>query len=60
MRMSKGKREEEEMDMTPMVDVTFLLLIFFMVTAAFSVQKVIEVPAPQEQEASTNAPAQQG
>ncbi|MEX0818071.1 MAG: biopolymer transporter ExbD, partial [Pirellulaceae bacterium] len=30
----KGKIEETEMDMTPMVDVTFLLLIFFMVTAA--------------------------
>tara|TARA_R110002111_G_scaffold250210_1_gene314412 strand:+ start:132 stop:608 length:477 start_codon:yes stop_codon:yes gene_type:complete len=34
----------QEMDMTPMVDVTFLLLIFFMVTAAFSLQKSIEMP----------------
>ena len=34
-------REEEELDMTPMVDVTFLLLIFFMVTASFSLQKSI-------------------
>ncbi|HIF31309.1 MAG: biopolymer transporter ExbD [Pirellulaceae bacterium] len=38
---------EAEMDMTPMVDVTFLLLIFFMVTAAFTVQKTIEVPKPE-------------
>jgi biopolymer transport protein ExbD len=30
--------------MTPMVDVTFLLLIFFMVTAAFSMQKSIAMP----------------
>lgn len=45
----------EDMDMTPMVDVTFLLLIFFMVTAAFSVQKSFPRPAPQEQEPSTNA-----
>ncbi len=44
---------EAELDMTPMVDVTFLLLIFFMVTAAFSMQKSLEVPAPQEEEAST-------
>jgi biopolymer transport protein ExbD len=36
----------EEMDLTPMVDVTFLLLIFFMITASFNVQKSIEVPAP--------------
>jgi len=39
-----------EMDMTPMVDVTFLLLIFFMVTAAFSLQKSLEVPPPDQQE----------
>jgi biopolymer transport protein ExbD len=49
------EREETEMDMTPMVDVTFLLLIFFMVTAAFSLQKSIEVPTPSSEEASTNA-----
>ena len=43
---------DDELDMTPMVDVTFLLLIFFMVTAAFSLQKSLEVPTPdREQEA---------
>lgn len=36
----------DEMDLTPMVDVTFLLLIFFMVTASFSIQKSIAVPPP--------------
>lgn len=40
----RPKREDEELDMTPMVDVTFLLLIFFMVTASFSLQKSIEMP----------------
>ena len=34
----------DELDMTPMVDVTFLLLIFFMVTASFSLQKSLPVP----------------
>ncbi len=38
------------MDMTPMVDVTFLLLIFFMVTAAYSLQKSLEMPNPDRQE----------
>ncbi|MGB7345374.1 MAG: biopolymer transporter ExbD [Pirellulaceae bacterium] len=33
-------------DMTPMVDVTFLLLIFFVVTASFQLQKAIDVPRP--------------
>ena len=37
---------DDEMDLTPMVDVTFQLLIFFMVSASFSLQKTIEVPTP--------------
>jgi biopolymer transport protein ExbD len=44
--------EDEEMDLTPMVDVTFLLLIFFMITAAFALQKSLEVPPMQEDEAA--------
>lgn len=48
-------RNDDELDMTPMVDVTFLLLIFFMITAAFALQKVLTVPpVAQEEEASTN------
>ena len=34
------------MDLTPMVDMTFLLLIFFMITASFSLHKTIQVPVP--------------
>ena len=45
---SKKNREEDELDMTPMVDVTFLLLVFFMVTAAFSLQKSLEIPPPSD------------
>lgn len=45
----------EDMDMTPMVDVTFLLLIFFMITASFSVQKSIQRPAQKPDEPSTQA-----
>jgi biopolymer transport protein ExbD len=44
---------EADLDMTPMVDVTFLLLIFFMVTAAFTMQKSFQVPAPNEDVPST-------
>jgi biopolymer transport protein ExbD len=44
---------DSDMDMTPMVDVTFLLLIFFMVTAAFSLQKSLEIPKPKQDEPST-------
>lgn len=48
----RTKPVQGDMDMTPMVDVTFLLLVFFMVTAAFSVQRSIEVPPTEEQEAA--------
>ena len=36
----------DELDMTPMVDVVLLLLLFFMVTASYMMQKVIEIPKP--------------
>jgi biopolymer transport protein ExbD len=49
-RRSDTTAEEAEVDMTPMVDVTFLLLIFFMVTASFALQKSFEIPAPQEKQ----------
>ncbi|HMO14260.1 MAG TPA: biopolymer transporter ExbD [Pirellulaceae bacterium] len=42
----------EEMDMTPMVDVTFLLLIFFMVTASFTLQKTIPQPPIKSEDPS--------
>lgn len=51
---AKSKRVEDELDMTPMVDVTFLLLIFFMITAAFALQKAIEVPPVDDDEAAAS------
>jgi biopolymer transport protein ExbD len=40
--------EEAEMDMTPMIDVTFQLLIFFMIAATYIVQKTLDLPQPQQ------------
>ncbi len=51
----RPKFHDEELDMTAMVDVTFLLLIFFMVTASFSLQKSIESPRQQTDAPSTSA-----
>jgi biopolymer transport protein ExbD len=53
----KFKPPEAEMDMTPMCDVTFQLLIFFMVTAAFAMQKSIEIPKPKQDAPSTQVVA---
>lgn len=51
--LGRADRDEDELDLTPMVDVTFLLLIFFMVTAAFALQKSIEVPPIDDEAAPT-------
>ena len=53
--MPREQREEDELDMTPMVDVTFLLLIFFVVTASFQLQKSIMMPRQQTDAPSTSA-----
>ncbi len=39
--------EEVELDMTPMLDVVFILLIFFIVTAVFVKEPGIEVVRPE-------------
>jgi biopolymer transport protein ExbD len=42
----KPQLHVDELDMTPMVDVVLLLLLFFMVTASYMMSKVIEIPKP--------------
>jgi biopolymer transport protein ExbD len=42
--------EEAEMDMTPMIDVVFQLLIFFMIAATYLVQKTLDMPKPEPSE----------
>lgn len=38
--------ELEEFDLTPMVDMTFLLNMFFMLTTSYALLRSIEIPAP--------------
>lgn len=52
-KRAKRGFSEAEMDMTPMVDVTFQLLIFFMLTAAFTITKSQQFPRPEQTEEST-------
>lgn len=55
--MGLQKREpipEDDLDMTPMIDVTFLLLIFFMVTASFTLQQSFEQPPAKSDAPSLN------
>lgn len=50
----RGIRESrianDGLDMTPMVDVTFQLLIFFMITASFVTQKSLQTTPPEPKE----------
>jgi biopolymer transport protein TolR len=39
-----ARKNEAELDITPMIDVTFLLLIFFMVTSTMQSEKDLDVP----------------
>ena len=52
----KGKGlGDGEIDMTPMIDCVFLLLIFFIVTASFKLQKSLEIPPPEKKEEAPQA-----
>jgi biopolymer transport protein ExbD len=51
----RSGNQEAEMDMTPMVDVTFQLLIFFMLTASFVMQRSQQHPKPQTEDKGSQA-----
>jgi biopolymer transport protein ExbD len=45
-RRSRRKKEDNEINLTPMLDVTFIMLIFFIVTASFVKEAGIDVNRP--------------
>ncbi|HJP34148.1 MAG TPA: biopolymer transporter ExbD [Candidatus Latescibacteria bacterium] len=51
MAGKKERRVEEKPDLTPMIDVVFQLLIFFMVTAVFAVTPGLDIKLPEAEEA---------
>lgn len=53
MKLRSSESEEPEMNMTPLIDVVLLLLIFFMVSTTFVDESRIEIQLPQ---ASAEAP----
>lgn len=58
MRRRKGRVAEEEsgeIDLTPMLDVVFIMLIFFIVTASFIKETTIDVNIPQSQQNQADA-----
>jgi len=47
MNFSRRNRKPIEITLTPMIDVVFLLLIFFMVTTTFSQQSELKINLPE-------------
>ncbi|MDO9169568.1 MAG: biopolymer transporter ExbD [Methylobacter sp.] len=47
MKFQRKKKEKIDISMTPMIDVVFLLLIFFMVTTTFSRQTEVNIKLPE-------------
>ena len=53
MRRKKGRGDSEEtseIDLTPMLDVVFIMLIFFIVTASFVKESTINLNVPEKQD----------
>ena len=48
INQSAGKRSMIKMDMTPMVDLAFLLLTFFMLTTTLNDRKMMEIRVPDD------------
>ena len=47
MILGKKNREEPDLNMTPLIDVVFLLLIFFMVSTSFDRDAELNIELPQ-------------
>lgn len=55
LNLRQARQEEHDVNITPLIDVVFLLLIFFMVSTTFEKQSEIEVTLP---EAAIDAPVE--
>jgi len=56
VNIRSAKKEELDVNVTPLIDVVFLLLIFFMVSTTFERQSQIDVTLPK---ASINTPVKE-
>src|SRR5436190_1624265 len=50
----RAKKSSTRIDMTPMVDLAFLLLTFFVLTSTFNKAKTMEIPFPDNSDKTKN------
>lgn len=55
MKVRHGKRVQVSLDITPLIDVVFLLLIFIMLSSSFVLQPGIRVELPEAQAAEAES-----
>ena len=49
MKFPRRRRDPVEVNLTPLIDVVFLLLIFFMVSTTFETRQALELELPESQ-----------
>ena len=49
--------DEAQIDMTPMLDIVFIMLIFFIVTTSFVKEKGLDVNRPDDNKSNNNQPS---
>ena len=55
MNLRPERRDDVELNITPLIDVVFLLLIFFMVSTTFERESEINITLPEASEEYTEA-----
>ena len=56
MKFKRDAREELELNLTPLIDVVFLLLIFFMVSTTFQKESEISLQLPRATDSDVSSP----
>lgn len=56
MRKFAKSSEEAEVNMTPMLDIVFIMLIFFIVTASFVKESGLDINKPEDNNQAQNPP----
>lgn len=56
MNLRSRRADEPEIGLTPLIDIVFLLLIFFMVSTSFRSESALEISLPEATSAVTSLP----
>jgi len=57
-RHAAGQEDDTEIDLTPMLDVVFIMLIFFIVTASFIKEYGLEISRPDQNQEQSSIPSE--